>query len=84
MTLKYLTIKEVAAIFKKDVRTIYRWVEARDPIREFTRVKDGILVPQSEVERILAEGMNQDVSDIVNNLSSKRRPTVGFVNRWRR
>lgn len=84
MSLNYLTVKEVAAVFKKDIKTIYRWIEARDPIREFTRVKDGILIPHSEVERILSEGKNQDISDLVSAPTKKRPSSSGFVGRWRK
>ncbi len=84
MTAKYLTVQEVADIFRRSKRTILRWIEEGNPITEFTRVRDGVLIPESEVERILAEGKNQDISDIAEPEVKKKRHENSFVNRWRK
>lgn len=80
---KYLTPQEVADVFRKSVRTIYRWINEKDPIKNFVRVKDGVLIPQEEVDRILSEGHNGDIADIIKP-RIKNRPDGGFVNRWRK
>ena len=52
--IKYYTVKEAAKIFKRDIRTIHRWIN-EGFLREVTKVKDGYLIPETEIERILAQ-----------------------------
>ena len=49
---RFLTVKEVAGIFRRHPRTIYRWLE--EGFIYARKVKDGWLIPYEEVERILA------------------------------
>lgn len=84
LKIQYLTVQEVAGIFRKSVKTIYRWINHKDPIiKEYTRVGDGILIPQHEVDRILEEGKNKDVSDLTRT-KPKRRPGGGYVGDWKK
>ena len=51
---KYLTCREFADIVRRDIRTIYRWIR-EGYIQEETivRVRDGYLIPETELARIL-------------------------------
>jgi len=81
----YLTVQEVAEIFRRSKRTILRWVAEQNPIKEFTRVRDGVLIPRREVNRILAEGKNADVSDLVPDPSPpKLRKKSSYVHSWKK
>jgi len=51
---KYYTVSVVAEIFHRKERTIYRWIK-EGFILNVRRVKDGYLIPSSEVERVLEE-----------------------------
>ena len=51
---KYYTVRAVAEIFHRTERTIYRWIK-EGFILNVRRVKDGYLIPSSEVERVLEE-----------------------------
>lgn len=51
MTPKLLTVKEVADIFRRNVKTIYRWIE-NGTIRAH-KVTDGYLIEETEIKRIL-------------------------------
>lgn len=52
--IKYYTVKEAAPIFKRDIKTIYRWIQ-EGFLKDVTKVKDGYLIPETEIERILAQ-----------------------------
>ena len=79
--IKYLTVQEVATLFRRSTKTIYRWIEEGDPIKEYTRVGGGVLIPESEIERILEEGRNKDISDL-KPTKPPRQKKKGFVNNW--
>jgi excisionase family DNA binding protein len=49
----FLTTKEVAQIFRRHPRTIYRWID--EGFLQAKKVRDGWLITQEEVERILTE-----------------------------
>ena len=51
---RFYTVKEVAVIFRRHPRTIYRWLEEGFILG--TKVRDGWLITQEEVDRILADG----------------------------
>ena len=51
---KLYTVKEVSKIFKRTPRTIYRWIDGG--FISVTKVKDGYLIPHSEVNRIISIG----------------------------
>lgn len=53
----FYTVKEVAHIFRRHPRTIYRWIDERFLIA--TKVRDGWLITREEVERILSEADTQ-------------------------
>lgn len=52
--MKNYTIAEVAEIFKRSRKTIYRWRE-EGIFREVIQVKDGYLITEKEVLRVLQE-----------------------------
>lgn len=52
--MKNYTVKEVAGIFKRSKKTIYRWRE-EGIFREVIQVKDGYLIPEKEVLRVIEE-----------------------------
>lgn len=56
----FLTVKEVAGIFRRHPRTIYRWLE--EGFISGKRVKDGWLIERDEVDRVLskADVQNKD------------------------
>ncbi|MCK5235831.1 MAG: helix-turn-helix domain-containing protein [Deltaproteobacteria bacterium] len=56
MAEKNLTVKETAKIFKREPKTIRRWIDEGQMFNRFIKVKDGYLIPQSEIDRILKEG----------------------------
>jgi excisionase family DNA binding protein len=45
------TVNEVAEKLKKSRRTIYRWIE-EGFLKNLIKVKDGYLIPKSELDRI--------------------------------
>lgn len=47
---KYLTVKEVAKIFKRTEPTIRRWV--KEEAIESVRFKRGIFIPDTEIKKI--------------------------------
>ena len=51
--LRFLTVKETAQIFRRHPRTIYRWID--EDFLHAKKVRDGWLITQEEVDRILAE-----------------------------
>lgn len=48
-----MTIKEVAIIFKRTPKTIRRWIDEGKTFNRLIKFKDGWLIPESEVDRIL-------------------------------
>ncbi len=56
---RYMTVREVAEVFRKSSKTIYRWVEEGKVFREVVRVNDGVLIPEREVKRIIEEGQEE-------------------------
>lgn len=59
--MKNYTIAEVAEIFKRSKKTIYRWRE-EGIFREVIQVKDGYLIPEKEVLRVIDERTKLTVS----------------------
>lgn len=53
---RYMTVKEVAELFRKSKKTIYRWIDEGRMFRDVIRVKDGLLIPEAEVRRAVEEG----------------------------
>ena len=53
---KNLTIKETAEVFRRSPRTIRRWIDEGSVFKRLIKVKDGYLVPQAEITRIMKEG----------------------------
>ena len=51
-----LTVKETADIFKRSPKTIRRWINEGTVFERLIKVRDGYLIPRSEVDRVLAEG----------------------------
>lgn len=51
---KNYTVKECASIFKRSEDTIRRWI-AEGFFKKAYRVRDGYLIPDEEVKRILDE-----------------------------
>ncbi|MEK7772728.1 MAG: helix-turn-helix domain-containing protein [Deltaproteobacteria bacterium] len=52
--MKNYTIAEVAEIFKRSKKTIYRWRE-EGIFHEVIQVKDGYLISEKEVLRVIEE-----------------------------
>jgi len=52
--MKNYTVAEVAEIFKRSKKTIYRWRE-KGIFREVIQVKDGYLISEKEVLRVIEE-----------------------------
>lgn len=51
---KNYTVAEVAKIFRRSTKTIYRWRE-EGIFREVIQVKDGYLIPEKEILRVIKE-----------------------------
>ena len=51
---KNYTLTEVAEIFKRSKKTIYRWRE-EGIFREVIQVKDGYLISEKEILRVIQE-----------------------------
>lgn len=49
--MKTLTVKEAAKEVKRTKKTIYRWID-EGFLKNIIRVRDGYLIPESEIERI--------------------------------
>lgn len=49
--IKYYTVKETAEHFRRSTRTILRWIE--NGYLESKKVKDGHLISELEIDRIL-------------------------------
>ena len=56
MAEKNLTVKETAIIFRRTPKTIRRWIDEGQVFKKIIKVKDGYLIKQSEIDRILEEG----------------------------
>lgn len=56
MAEKNLTVKETAIIFRRTPKTIRRWIDEGQVFKTIIKVKDGYLITQSEIDRILKEG----------------------------
>lgn len=52
--MKNYTVAEVAEIFKRSKKTIYRWRE-EGIFREVIQVKDGYLFSETEIKRVIKE-----------------------------
>ena len=50
------TIKEAAETFKRKPKTLRRWIDEGKMFKRVIKIKDGYLIPQSEIDRILKEG----------------------------
>lgn len=79
---RYLTAQKVAEYFECSVKTIYRWIET-GYIREYTRIGNGIRIPEHEVDRLVEEGKNKDISDLIAP-ARKPRQGGGWVNQWKK
>ena len=58
--MKNYTIQEVADTFRRKPKTIRKWIDEGKTFKVLFKVKDGYLIPEKEVERILAEGEIQN------------------------
>lgn len=56
MAEKNLTVKEAATIFRRTPKTIRRWIDEGQVFKKVIKVKDGYLIKQSEIDRILKDG----------------------------
>ena len=52
---KLLTVAEVADIFRKSKKTIYRWIDEGRVFNDVRRVRDGYLIPEEEVQRVISQ-----------------------------
>lgn len=52
---KLLTVAEVAGIFRKSKKTIYRWIDEGKVFQDVRKVRDGYLIPEKEVERVVSQ-----------------------------
>jgi excisionase family DNA binding protein len=48
------TVKETARMVHRSPDTIYRWIE-EGFLQNFIKVRDGYLIPKTEIERILIQ-----------------------------
>jgi hypothetical protein len=55
----YKRVKDVAEIFHRHPRTVYRWLD--EGFIKGRKVKDGWLIPQEEVEKIIRDPFNDDL-----------------------
>ena len=53
---KLYTVREVAGIFRRSSKTIYRWIDEGKIFKEIIYLNGGYLVTATEIERILEEG----------------------------
>lgn len=73
----YLLVHEVATILRRSVRTIYRWLDEGTAFPNAKKVRDGYLIPRSDVEALLKRATLLPPDSAVGPRS------VGFVKRWR-
>lgn len=52
---KLLTVAEVAEICRKSKKTIYRWIDEGKVFRDVRKVRDGYLIPEEEVQRVVSQ-----------------------------
>lgn len=52
---KLLTVAEVAVIFRKSKKTIYRWIDEGKVFSDVRKVRDGYLIPEEEVQRVASQ-----------------------------
>jgi len=48
------TVRQAAKIFNRHPGTIYRWID-EGFLQHYYRVRDGYLIPRTEIDRILVE-----------------------------
>lgn len=53
---KFMTVKEVAIVFRRSQDTIYRWLADGKTFNKVVKVKDGYLIPEEDVKRMIEEG----------------------------
>ncbi len=58
---RYMTVGEVAELFRRSKKTIYRWIDEGKVFKEVVRVNDGILIPEKEVRRAVEEGRERSL-----------------------
>lgn len=54
---KLLTVTEVALIFRKSNKTIYRWIDEGKVFARVVKVADGYLIPEDVVQKIINTSM---------------------------
>ncbi len=52
---KFYTVKEVARIFCSSTYTIRRWIAEGDVFETVVKVKDGYLISDEEIQRLLKD-----------------------------
>lgn len=52
---KLLTVAEVAPLLRRSKKTIYRWIDEGRVFKDVRRVRDGYLIPEEEVFRIISQ-----------------------------
>lgn len=57
-----LTVKEAAAIVRRSPDTIYRWID-EGFLTDYTRVRDGYLIPRAEIDRLMVRAAVRSLSD---------------------
>lgn len=57
---RFMTVKEFAQTLRRHPRTIYRWLD--EGFLRGKKVKDGWLIDQEEVERVLRDPAEDDDS----------------------
>lgn len=71
------TLLEVAGIFKRSSRTLYRWLDEKTVFKEAIKIQDGWLIPRREIIRILESGTvivsDEDFKAITGHSRSGRR-----------
>ena len=77
MTPKFLTVKEVAVIFRKHPRTIRNWIIGGKIFKEVRQVKDGYLITDIEVQRVLDTSKVEALQE--NRVEKEKRYYGGFV-----
>ena len=55
-SLEYMTVKEVAAVLRKQPLTIYRWLESGTVFVSVSKVGKSWLIPRHEVVRVISSG----------------------------
>jgi len=61
VTERFLTVNEVAVMLRRTPRTIYRWLDKGTMFSRARKVKDGWLIPESDVFR-LVNGAEDELS----------------------